>query len=75
MNATTVSARGFEIRYMVDGDTWMCQKLRGWAAKGQLPREWSELIARPDVTRAVCFPAYQRSWQSQRRQHVAEFTR
>lgn len=75
MKQEPVSVRGFEIRYMVDGDTWMGRKASGWAAKGQLPATWSEICARPDVVKACIFPSYMRTWQSQRRQHAAEYTR
>ena len=59
---------GHDIRYQTTEDGWMKNQAHGWAPKGELPPEWDQVKAKPNVIKAVIFRNHQRHVRSDRRQ-------
>lgn len=75
MHATATAVRGFDIRIQRAGSAWQSEKIHAWSPAGQLPAEWSQICAEPDVVSAVCYLSSESRKQSQKRRLSASYTR
>lgn len=67
--------KGYTIRIQRGDAGWKSEKQFAWAPAGQVPTEWEQVKADPDVKSAEIFPNSQRHLKPWKRKLTDEFTR